>query len=125
MAGVPQNYGVGQGNAITFGATPGTNGLPNLDFSQQEGNAFTLTLTGNITAWANWLNPIPGMKIDLDVYQDATGSRTITWPTNVYWAGGTAPTLTTTALAFDYLRFTYRASIGAWLGETVGKAYAA
>lgn len=116
MSGTPQNYGVGSNNTLTDGATV------TLDFSQWIGNSFKLTLGGNRT-FATWLNAAPGMKFDLLLYQDGTGSRTMTWPTNVLWAAGTAPTLTTTALAFDFLRFTYHTAIG-WLGETVGKAYA-
>ena len=38
----------------------------------------------------------PGTFI-LKLVQDSVGSRTATWPASVKWAGGTAPTLTTTA----------------------------
>ena len=33
--------------------------------------------------------------------QDATGGRTITWPTGTKWSGGSAPPATTTANAID------------------------
>lgn len=42
----------------------------------------------------------------LRLVQDGTGSRTVTWPGAVEWAGGTAPTLTTTAGAEDVIRLT-------------------
>ena len=42
--------------------------------------------------------------------------------TNVNWASGTAPTLTTTAAAIDVLRFTYNSARSKWIGETVAKA---
>lgn len=41
----------------------------------------------------------------LRMQQDATGSRTVTWPASVRWAGGVAPTLTTTATRFDIFEF--------------------
>lgn len=41
------------------------------------------------------------------ITQGAGGSRTITWPSNVRWAGGTPPTLTTTAGAWDYITFLF------------------
>ena len=70
------------------------------------------------------INPTNAQEIMLFLKQDATGSRTVTTWTNVMWAAGTAPTLTTTAAATDVLRFTYNATLAKWVGETVGKAYA-
>src|SRR5205823_4505982 len=46
-----------------------------------------------------------GTIVVLLIYQDATGSRTVTWPTKVKWPGGTAPTLTTTASQADMFAF--------------------
>ncbi|MGB2185104.1 MAG: hypothetical protein ACPH5P_00345 [Akkermansiaceae bacterium] len=43
----------------------------------------------------------------LKLAQDATGSRTVTWPANVKWPGGVAPTLTAAANAVDIIRFYY------------------
>jgi hypothetical protein len=74
----------------------------------------TLTMSGGVQ----------GQVVVLEVVQDATGSRTVTTWTNVTWAAGTAPTLTTTASATDVLRFTYNATAGKFRGETVGKAFA-
>jgi len=39
--------------------------------------------------------------------QDATGSRTVTWPAAVLWPGGTAPTLSTGANAVDLVALYY------------------
>lgn len=88
------------------------------------GGYFTWTLGASRTASA-WLNPPPGCVIIMEVTQDATGSRVITWPANVSWAtNGTAPTLTTTAAKTDVLRFTWSATAAKWRGETVGLNYA-
>lgn len=87
------------------------------------GSSFIVTLgaTGRTLTISN---ASPGQVIDVQVVQDGTGSRTITTYTNVLWAGGTLPTLTTTAAAIDVLRFTYDATRAKFFAETVGKAYA-
>ena len=50
--------------------------------------------------------PGPGSFI-LRLVQDATGSRTVTWPANVKWPGKTAPTLTTAANSEDIISIYY------------------
>lgn len=77
---------------LTDGATV------NLDWST--GINFDLTLGGNRTL-ANPTNGEPGTTRHVRVIQDGTGSRTLTWGANYKFAGGTAPTLTTTAAAVD------------------------
>lgn len=48
----------------------------------------------------------PGVaNLLLMLAQDATGSRTVTWPASVKWTGGSPPTLTTTASAVDIVTF--------------------
>lgn len=64
-----------------------------------------LTLTGNATL--TFTAPRGPCNLILKVVQDATGSRTITWPSAVKWPGGTAPTLTTTASATDIIALYY------------------
>jgi len=65
-------------------------------------NHFSVTLAGNRT-FALSAIPAIGTYI-VYITQDATGSRTVTWPaSNWSWAGGTAPTLTTTAAKVDVL----------------------
>lgn len=69
------------------------------------GNLQSLTLTGNITAtFSNLKN---GGAYTLILKQDATGSRTVTWPASMLWAEGTAPTLTTDANGIDTVSFIY------------------
>lgn len=70
------------------------------------GNIHTSTLTGNCTYTFTAPSPALGVLI-LVVSQDATGSRTVTWPGTVKWSGGTAPTLTTTASKTDIFTFYY------------------
>lgn len=68
------------------------------------GANFAVTLTGNLTL-ANPTNAKPGQTGIIALAQDATGSRTISFGTTWKFAGGTAPTLTTTASAVDYLTY--------------------
>jgi hypothetical protein len=77
-------------------------------------NVFTTTFTANVTVAPAFNNPKDGQTINWFITQDATGSRTITWPSSFKWAGGTAGVLTTTASAVDLLVATYRSSTGFW-----------
>jgi len=65
------------------------------------GNVQKLTLTGNCTITLT--SPASGAfrSLLLYVFQDATGSRTITWPASVKWGTAGAPTLSTTASKMD------------------------
>lgn len=65
------------------------------------GNVQKLTLTANCTITLT--SPATGAyrSLLLYVFQDATGSRTITWPASVKWGTAGAPTLTTTASKMD------------------------
>lgn len=59
---------------VTFSATP--------TFDASLGNSFKITLTGNVTS-STLSNPQAGQLISWLICQDATGSRTFVWPTNV------------------------------------------
>jgi hypothetical protein len=65
-------------------------------------NFFELTLTGSITISPTNV-PANGRVWSGTIVakQDATGGRTITWPTGIKWPGGSAPPATTTANATD------------------------
>ena len=72
----------------------------------ENGNVFHNTLTGNVTF--TFSNPIASddmTSFTLILRQDGTGGRTVTWPASVDWAGGTAPTLVTTASSVSILTF--------------------
>lgn len=70
------------------------------------GNKQKSTLTGNCT-YTFSPEPSGPCNLILKVVQDATGSRTVTWPADVKWPGGTAPTLSTGANAVDLVSFYY------------------
>ena len=71
-----------------------------------------LTLTGNCVL--TFPTPAAGGQFTLLLKQDAAGSRTVTWPSTVRWAGGTAPTLTATAGRTDIVTFLSDGTY--WLG---------
>jgi hypothetical protein len=62
-----------------------------------------VTLTANCTF--TFPTAAAGKSFTLTLVQDATGSRTATWPATVKWASGTAPALSTAATAVDFLTF--------------------
>lgn len=67
-----------------------------------------VTLVGNITS-LSFLNPPTRQGIyTVEFVQDATGSRTLAGASsNIKWAGGSAPTLTTTATRRDIFQFRF------------------
>ena len=71
------------------------------------GNVQTFTMTGNCTfTMPSGAGLQTGTSVTLILTQDGTGSRTGAF-TSVKWAGGSAPTLTTTATTgIDILTFT-------------------
>ncbi len=77
--------------AITFAATM----TPNF----ADSNNFSVTLTG-AGRIANPTNQVAGQSGSIFITQDGTGSRVLSWGDSGgtsawYWAGGTAPTLST------------------------------
>jgi len=91
----------------------------------EDGNVHELTLTGNVTyTFSN--PPATGISgsFTLIQKQDGTGSRTVTWPASVDWAGGTAPTVTATASGVDVFAFITVDGGASWLGFTAGQAFA-
>jgi len=82
-------------------------------------SVFNVTLSDNCTfTFSN--SPMDSFGFTLILNQDATGSRTATWPAAVEWAGGTAPTLTTTASATDVLTFVTDDGGTTWYGFAAG-----
>jgi len=69
------------------------------------GNKQKSTLTDDCTF--TFTEPSGPCSLILKLVQDGMGNRTVTWPGDVYWPGGTAPTLTTDAEAIDIICFYY------------------
>jgi len=80
------------------------------------GNTFRVTLGGNRTMGVP-TNATDGQIITLELLQDATGSRTVTWTSG---SGGfvfdtvSAPALSTSAADRDYVTFVYNSTSARW-----------
>ena len=70
------------------------------------GNKFNFTF-GAFNEVFTFTAPSNPCSLILKLKQDATGSRTATWPASVKWPGGTAPTLSTGASDEDIIAFYY------------------
>lgn len=85
------------------------------------GNVFTVTLAGNRTL-ADPSNPVDGQEIRVNVTQDATGSRLLSYGAAYDFGAAGAPTLSTGAGKVDILRFGYVSALSKWcyLGSGLG-----
>ena len=101
------SYGVY--TADTDGAT--------VTFNMATSNKHTVTLGGSRTLAVS--NTSVGQAFLITLKQDGTGSRTVTWFSGISWAGGSEPTLTTTASKSDVFSFLCIAT-DTYLGFTVG-----
>ena len=95
--GVVQSFTVAQRGAVSA-LTDGATITP--DFAGA--NNFSVTLGGSRTL-ANPSNQTAGQTGTIVITQDGTGGRTLAYGSNYKFAGGTVPTLTTTANAVDTL----------------------
>lgn len=95
MKGVKQNH------------TTNTDGTT-VTFDLDKSNSHIVTLGGNRTLAIS--NPKVNSYFVVHLKQDGTGSRTVTWWSNIDWAGGAAPQLTTTASKMDSFGFFYDGS---------------
>lgn len=88
-----------------------------ITLNMADGNVQTLTLTGNATLSISGAAASgKASNLTLYLYQDATGSRTVTWPTTTKWSGGVAPTLSTAAGALDVVTLTTIDGGTTWIG---------
>lgn len=82
--------------------TPAAAATATLDLTTGGIHAITMP-AGNITIAIS--NEAVGQCFMIEITQDGVGSRTVTWFTTIKWAGGSAPTLTTTASKRDIFGF--------------------
>lgn len=107
-AGLTANSYTGAQTASLFGAWTSNTGNSSAVSSPLNFGAiqnWEMTLNNNPTV--SFSNPVIGTTYKFILTQDATGGRTVTWPSNVKWAGGVAPTLSTAANAVDIVTLYY------------------
>lgn len=105
LGGLTHKLNIANNNAYFSEYDNGNSGTAlTVNFASRS-NKQKVTLTGNCTF--TFTAPNGPCNVLLRVLQDATGSRTVTWPATVKWPAGTAPTLTTTASLMDLVAFYY------------------
>ena len=94
------------------------------------GSSYTINLNNGslqiLTLTANCTFTFPsvfaaGLGLTLLLKQDATGSRTVTWPATVKWPNNTAPTITATASKMD--KYVFVSDGTNWIGSNAGQNY--
>jgi hypothetical protein len=101
---VAQTYTAGQRGEITT-----LTDASSISIDLADSNNFTVTLGGNRTL-ANPSNIVAGQSGSIFIVQDGTGSRTLAYGSYYDFAGGTAPTLSTSAGAIDRIDYIVRSS---------------
>ena len=82
--------------------TPAGAGTATLNLGAGDVHHITMP-AGNVTIALT--GETAGQTFLVRILQDSVGSRTVTWFSTIKWAGGSAPTLTTTAAKADTLSF--------------------
>ena len=101
----------------TLNAIGGTGGGTQ-DIDLTAGNVVSATVDTSTNTFT-FSNPsATGKSCSFTLYLTNGGSQTVTWPGTVDWAGGTAPTLTTSGV--DVLAFTTLDAGTIWYGFSAG-----
>lgn len=102
----------------TVAALPVSNTTGTVAVDCSTSNDFSVTIVGT-NSTVTMSNPSPGQRVRLYIVQGTGGSATIgTW-TNVLWAAGSAPTLTTTATNTDVIELAYNGTLAKWIGTSI------
>lgn len=92
------------------------------DFSASNHFDYALTSACPCTI-ANPTNIVAGQSGVIEVDQDGSGSRTVTWGSNFKFSGATAPTLSTTASATDFFGYYVKDATHVIVGSGVLNAH--
>lgn len=94
-----------------------------IDFAVKKAANYKLRLTGNVNLSFGSVPTNVAFGVNFRFQQDATGSRTVTWPNTVKWSGGAAPVLTTTPGKADHVSLLTMDGGATWDGFVGGKNY--
>ena len=105
-------------------ATPGVS-AGTLSLNLETGNVFDVLLTEDVASLSLVNAPASGRAgaATLILRQDATGGRTLTWPSSVLWPGGVPPTVTAAANAIDVYAIVTRDEGTTWFGFPGGQDF--
>lgn len=98
--------------------SPAGAGTATLTLNTSNIHAITMP-AGNITIAVS--NDVAGQIFSIEILQDSVGSRTVTWFSGIKWAGGSAPTLTTTANKIDIVTLRVVTAGSAYYGMVSGQ----
>ena len=110
-------------NAIITEAAPSiSSGTLTLDLSTA--NVFVVALNQNITTTTMATVAASGLTNSCQIMFTANGTPyTIVWPTGTVWAGGTAPTMTSTNNKRDWIQLLTRDGGTTWFGFVLGQNF--
>jgi hypothetical protein len=87
-----------------------------------QGSYARITLTGNVTF--TFSGAVDGQRLVLEIIQDATGSRTITWPASVVFGSDvTSYVPSTTGSLRDFVGLLYNATSGKYYVVSIARGY--
>lgn len=116
--------------AVSFGARydelkTNITATTNTSIDCSVGNVFNLTMSANISTLTLSNIPLTGRVYSMTLFinQDATGSRTISWPVSVKWPNSTVPVLTTTANKTDIITLITHNGGSTWYGVEAGQNF--
>lgn len=93
------------------------------DVDVTEGTVWDLTLDNNVTISFSGEPSSVASSVTLVLTQDGTGGRSVTWPSEVDWPGGSAPSLSTAANATDIVMLFTPDGGTTWYGQDAGTGY--
>ncbi len=96
-----------------------------LTLDLETGNVFEVVLTEDVTSLILAHPPAAGRagSCSIILRQDATGGRTLAWPSAVKWAGGSPPPITSAADAIDVYALITRDGGTSWFGFPAGQDF--
>lgn len=103
-----------KGNGHTFVQLP-DGGTITADCSISD--RFVVVLGGNRTL--DLTNPKDGQHVEFWAIQDVAGGRALTFPPNVYFAGGVTPSLSSIGDGMDAFHLTYNLAQDIWLADGI------
>jgi len=117
---IPNSGGLATALAEAVNNIGNTIASQSIDFNLGHLHIMTLAVANTSLTFTNL--PVSGQSgsITLEIHQDATGNRLITWPAIVKWASGTAPALSSAASSIDIITL-YTSDAGTtWYGFVSG-----
>lgn len=117
-AKLSRSGGTMTGTLLTLSHQSTKVGIGSSDINIQAGNFFTKTIQGTTTFTVSNV-PVTGTAASLILELTNPGSATITWWSGIKWAGGVAPTLTTSGV--DILGFYTHDGGTTWRGLVLAK----